>query len=83
MKTYRDSLDPYPEPVDSRPKQGNWQWTGRGWRNLDYVSTGKQHKAWCLYNSTYAHLDRCTCEMDEIEIYTNPNVVIPSGSIAI
>jgi len=28
-------LHPLPEPLTGKPK-GNWEWTGRGWNNLDY-----------------------------------------------
>ena len=32
---------PYHELVDHRPTEGNWEWTGRGWKNLDYKPKGK------------------------------------------
>jgi len=29
------AANPEPEPAQ-KPKVGNWQWTGHGWKNLDY-----------------------------------------------
>ena len=28
--------NPLPEPKEGKPSSGNWQWTGMGWKNLDY-----------------------------------------------
>lgn len=65
FREWPDPLGPYPEPIERRPEHGNWEWTGRGWKNLDYVAKKPQHRAWCLYNSTYAHLNKCICREDK------------------